>query len=102
MVSDRRHTEIEEAQPLSGKLKAKGRVRRETLRRLAAAAPISRARRNDILPHLELTYLPLDRLPRPKKLRKLNSAHVREIAAAIAELGFCDPVLIGRENVVLD
>ncbi len=27
---------------------------------------------------------------------------MREIAAAITELGFCDPILIGKENVVLD
>jgi DNA modification methylase len=61
-----------------------------------------RAKRNDILPHLELTYLPLGQLrPTPKKLRKLDPVHVREIAAAIAELGFCDPILIGKENLVL-
>jgi ParB-like chromosome segregation protein Spo0J len=27
---------------------------------------------------------------------------VREIAAVIAELGFCDPILIGKDNVVLN
>jgi DNA modification methylase len=62
-----------------------------------------RAKRNDILPHLELTYLPLHQLqPTSKKLRKLDPAHVREIAAAITELGFCDPILIGKENVILN
>ncbi len=65
--------------------------------------PAPRARRNDILPHLELTYLPLDQIrSAPKKIRKLDPAHVREIAAAITELGFCDPILIDKENVVLD
>jgi hypothetical protein len=102
-LSDRRHEEIEGARSLSDTLRAKGRRRREGLRRLAAAAPAPRARRNDILPHLELTYLPLDQIrPAPKKIRKLDPAHVREIAAAITELGFCDPILIGKENVVLD
>ncbi len=102
-MSDRRHEEIEGSRSLSDKLKTKGRARREGLRRLAAAAPAPRARRNDILPHLELTYLPLDQLQRaPKKIRKLDLAHVKEIAAAITELGFCDPILIGKENVVLD
>jgi DNA modification methylase len=101
--SDRRHEEIEGSRSLSDKLKAKGRRRREGLRRLAAAAPAPHARRNDILPHLELNYLPLDQLrPAAKKIRKLDPAHVREIAAAIAELGFCDPILIGKENVVVD
>jgi hypothetical protein len=59
-LSDRRHEEIGGFRSLSEKLKTKGRARRESLRRLAAAAPAPRARRNDILPSLELTYLPLD------------------------------------------
>jgi hypothetical protein len=101
-MSDR-HDKVQASRSLSEKLKTKGRGRREALRRLAAAAPMPRARRNDILPHLELTYLPLHQLePAPKKLRKLDPAHVREIAATIAELGFCDPILIGKENVVLN
>ena len=59
--------------------------------------------RNDILPYLELTYVPLDQLRHaPKKLRKLDPAHVREIAAVITVLGFCNPILIGKQNVVLD
>jgi DNA modification methylase len=50
-----------------------------------------------------LIYMPIERLrPATRKVRKLDQAHVRQIAAAIAKLGFCDPVLIGRENVVLD
>jgi DNA modification methylase len=103
MMSDRRHTEIQGSRSLAEKLKTKGRARREDLRRLAATASVSRARRNDMLPRLELTYLPPDQLqPAAKKLRKLDVAHVREIAAAIAELGFCDPILTGKENVVLD
>jgi DNA modification methylase len=78
-------------------------MRRESLRRLAAADRMTGARRNDILPHLELTYLPLDQLQSAaKKIRKLDAAHVREIAAAMAEFGFCDPILIGKDNVVLD
>jgi hypothetical protein len=102
-MSDRRHTEIKGLRPLSEKLKIKGRGRREGLQRLAEAGSVSGARRNDILPPLELVYMPLDRLrPAPKKIRKLNSAHVREIAAAMAELGFCDPILIGKENVIID
>jgi DNA modification methylase len=102
-VSDRRHSNIEGFRPLSEKLKTKGRRRRQGLQRLSEAGGVSGARRNDMLPPLELVYMPLDRLrPAPKKVRKLSSAHVREIAAAIAQLGFCDPILIGKENVVLD
>ena len=31
-----------------------------------------------------------------------DAAHVREVAASISALGFCDPILIGKDNVVLD
>jgi hypothetical protein len=34
-----------------------------------------------------------------RKLRRLDPAHVREVAAAIDTLGFCDLLLIGRDNV---
>jgi DNA modification methylase len=102
-VSDRRLGKIAGFRPLSYKLKTKGRGRREGLQRLAAAAAASRAGRNDLLPSLELIYVPLDRLrSAPKKIRELDPAHVQEIARVIAELGFCDPILIGKENVVLD
>ena len=102
-MSERRHTEIKGLRSLSEKLKTKRRGRREGQQWLAEAGSVSGARRNDILPPLELVYMPLDRLrPAPKKIRKLNSAHVREIAAAMAELGFCDPILIGKENVIID
>jgi DNA modification methylase len=102
-MSARRYDKVQASRSLSEKLKAKGRVRRESLRRMTATASTPRARRNDLLAHLELTYLPLDRLQHAaKKTRKLDPAHVREIAAAIAELGFCDPILIGKDNVVLD
>lgn len=32
----------------------------------------------------------------------VKRTHIREIAASIAALGFCAPVLIGRDNLVID
>jgi hypothetical protein len=102
-VSDRRQTKLGEFRPLSDKLRTKGRRRREGLQRLAATAAAPNGGRNDLLPALELIYIPLDQLrPAPKRIRKLDPAHVRAIAGAIGELGFCDPILIGKENVILD
>ena len=49
-----------------------------------------------------LSYLPLRALKRAaRKLRRLDPAHVREVAAAIGTLGFCDPLLIGRDNEII-
>jgi DNA modification methylase len=35
-------------------------------------------------------------------VRKIEAAHIHEIATAIRSLGFCDPVLIDEQNTVLD
>jgi hypothetical protein len=37
-----------------------------------------------------------------RKLRKSNPAHVREIANSISRLGFNVPLLVGKDNVVVD
>jgi ParB-like chromosome segregation protein Spo0J len=39
---------------------------------------------------------------RAREVRKLDPAHVNEVAASIGALGFCVPVLIGEDNRVLD
>jgi ParB/Sulfiredoxin domain len=55
------------------------------------------------LPTLEITYVPLENLRSPaRKVRKIDQAHARDVAAVISELGFCVPVLIGKNNVVID
>ena len=56
-----------------------------------------------MLPRLELSYVPLEELrPSARKLRKLDPAHVREVASSISVLGFCDPLLVGRGNELID
>src|ERR1700688_2865381 len=86
---------------LGDQLKRKGRSRREGQQRMALAS--GAPRRNDRLPRLELTYVPIEELrPSARKLRKLDPAHVREVASSISLLGFCDPILIGRGNELID
>src|SRR5271166_5590002 len=87
---------------LTHQLKAKSRGRREGLERLRSASP-ARAPRNDPLPDLDLAYISLEDLRMPsREIRKLDPAHVREVANAIITLGFCAPVLVGRDNAVID
>jgi len=89
---------------LTRQLKVKSRRRREGLERLRLSSPSpARAPRNDPLPNLELAYIPLEDLRMPsREIRKLDPAHVREVANAISTLGFCAPVLVGRNNAVID
>ena len=87
---------------LASRLRGKSRNRREGQERMALASAAQR-RRNDMLPRLELSYVPLGELrPSARKLRKLDPAHVREVASSISLLGFCDPLLIGRGNELID
>jgi hypothetical protein len=87
---------------LGDQLRRKGRNRREAQERMALASAGHR-RRNDTLPSLELSYVPLGELrPAGRKLRKLDPAHVRAVASSIGLLGFCDPLLIGRNNEIID
>jgi ParB-like chromosome segregation protein Spo0J len=87
---------------LTSQLRGKSRNRREGRERIVLAARTER-RRNDMLPRLELSYVRLEELrPSVRKLRKLDPVHVREIASSISLLGFCDPLLIGRGNELID
>ena len=87
---------------LGDQLRRKSRSRREGQERMALVSAAHR-RRNDMLPRLELSYVPLEELrPSARKLRKLDPAHVREVASSISLLGFCDPLLVGGDNSVID
>jgi DNA modification methylase len=60
-------------------------------------------RRNDLMPALELVQMPVDELKPPARaVRKLDAAHVTEVAAAIGALGYCDPIIINPEGLILD
>ncbi|HEY8649598.1 MAG TPA: ParB N-terminal domain-containing protein, partial [Chthoniobacterales bacterium] len=82
-------------------LKAQSKRRRERLSSLASAPPLRR--RNDLLPPLVVEVMsPADLVSPARNVRRQEAAHIREVAASIAELGFCDPVLIGSGNTVLN
>lgn len=84
-------------------LKSKSRGRREGAARLAAPSAAARALHNDVLPTLELFYALLQDLrSQPRKVCELDPAHVHEGAGTISTLGFYVPILIGKDNVVID
>jgi DNA modification methylase len=95
---------LSSATSMKDALTAKGRRRRERLTGLAAASSAAAPPiRNDVLPKLELVEVALgDLVFPPRKLRKNDAVHIREVATAISSLGFCDPVLTDEHNCVLD
>jgi len=95
--------ELDRKRSLRDQLKAKGRRRREGQASLSQPSARVRPLRNDVLPALETIYVPLEDLRSPaRKVRRLDPAHVRDVTAVMSELGFCGPVLIGKNNVVID
>jgi DNA modification methylase len=88
---------------LTPQLKARDKARRAKRANLTSAPSAGGRRRNDCLPQLAIINRPIDDLKAPSRmLRKLDPAHIQEIAASIGALGFCVPVLIGEGNQVLD
>jgi DNA modification methylase len=84
-------------------LKAKGRLRRDSVRRRAAVERGKRHARNDLVPDLKIEAVPIDSLRSySRRLRKSDAAHAEEIANSIGALGFSIPLLIGKENIVID
>lgn len=62
-----------------------------------------RSQRNDILPKLKLEVRSVDDLKRPvRRVRRASKAHVAEVREAIATLGFCKPMIVGADGVVVD
>ena len=83
-------------------LKAKRHSRRKGAAR-EAEEERQAFRRNDILPSLRIEFCPLNALKmHVRRLRKRDAAHIREVADSISALGFNVPVLIGKDNVVVD
>jgi DNA modification methylase len=84
-------------------LRARSRLRRQTLKRLAEPGAAPRPPRNDILPKLEFGLRSLSDLSLPKRnVRALTQAHIREVAASIGAFGFNVPVLTDPNGEVID
>jgi ParB-like nuclease domain len=98
-----RHDFLIEERSLPRQLQRKSRHRRKDLLELAKASAAPCKRRNDLLPQLELVSIRRDDLNLPKrKTRKCTPAHVRDVMGSVSALGFCAPILVGKDNLVLD
>jgi len=63
----------------------------------------SKPPRNDIRPDMQLIELKIADLRAPAhETRKLKEGHIREVANGIQALGFSVPVLVGKNNEIID
>ncbi len=84
-------------------LREKSTAQRNQAAALNAAAAARPTSRNDTLPTLAIVELPIGDLQVPiRRLRRGDATQVQGIVNSIAAFGFCQPVLIGKENIVID
>ena len=79
---------------LTPNLKAKSRTRRQRQRALAEIVDHTPKRRNDLLPRLAVSYVPIDELGQvPRRVRRAEAPQVAHIRASIEKFGVCQPIL---------
>ena len=78
-------------------------TRRSKQKALSRAAGVQASRRNDLMPNLQLVDIAVEKVTAPtRNVRSLAPSHIREVANAIAELGFAHPILVNGEREVID
>ena len=101
--SDMRAKDALNKSRLTSGLRQKSIEQRAKLSSSYAAATARPSPRNDILPALVVVELPLADLNVPeRRLRRGDAGQIQAVANAIAAFGFCQPVLIGKDNSVVD
>ena len=102
MTKKQTSNKVRSADGIKPAINEKARRRRKnqlTLQRNADDAPY---RRNDLLPDLSISYLPIDRLrPADRKVRRHDEKQIARIRRSILKFGVCQPVLVdGDYNIV--
>jgi ParB-like chromosome segregation protein Spo0J len=87
---------------LTPQLKTKSRARRDRQRSLAGIADHAPKRRNDLLPALAVSYVPIEELRQaPRRVRRAESAQVARIRVSIEKFGVCQPILISKDRTIV-
>ena len=87
---------------LTPRLKTKSRARRERQHTLAGIADHAPKRRNDLLPKLAVSYVPIEELRQaPRRVRRAHAEQVARIRASIEKFGVCQPVLINKDRTII-
>ena len=87
---------------LTPNLKAKSRARRQRQRALAEIVDHAPKRRNDLLPSLAVSYVPIEELRQaPRRVRRAHAAQVARIRVSIEKFGVCQPILISKDRTIV-
>jgi DNA modification methylase len=94
---------ISATQGLTEKLKSKGRTRRKGFAHTSLSPFDRSALRNDLSPDLKLINIAIGELQvSDRKTRQHSGEQLSAIKQSILILGFCSPLLVGKDNLVID
>ncbi len=88
---------------LKATLSERSRKRRSRHQSLREMGENRSAARNDLLPDLSVSYVPIDQLvPARRRLRRDDPVQVERIKASILRFGICRPILVDGERRIID
>lgn len=94
--------QIPTAAGLKPALQEKFRKRRQTQKTLALLQQPDAGRRNDLLPALNIEYLPVEVLrPADRRVRQAEAAQVARVELSLKRYGVCSPVLIDKDGRII-
>jgi DNA modification methylase len=90
----RRANSVKPSAGLMPHLKTKSRQRRERQRQLTDAGRHMAPPRNDLLPKLVVSYVPIDQiLPAARRVRKQDATQTARVLSSINKFGICAPIV---------
>jgi len=95
-------TSIQPAAGLKPILQEKSRERRQTQKALSSVERHPARERNDLLPQLDIKYVPPDSLlPANRRVRRAAASQIARIKRSLKQFGICSPILIGRDGRIV-
>lgn len=88
---------------LTPHLKTKSRQRRERQRQLTDVGRHMAPPRNDLLPKLVVSYVPIDQIqPAARRVRKQDATQTARVLSSISKFGICAPILVDEAHRIVD
>ena len=87
---------------LTPHLKTKSRQRRERQRQLTDVGRHMAPPRNDLLPKLVVSYVPIDQIqPAARRVRKQDATQTARVLSSINKFGICAPILVDEARRIV-
>jgi DNA modification methylase len=87
---------------IKSQLKQKTKQRRQWLNALTTIERHAPRRRNDLLPRLSISYIPIERIrPSDKRVRKQDAVQIARVSASISKFGVVVPLIVDEQYQIV-